>query len=75
MLSAYVLTLMLASAGERIIFKVTVDGMAPFRAILLLLILFTSIIAFACIAITKRFLYVSDILIPRPSSPSCPLIS
>jgi hypothetical protein len=53
---------MFASASERIIFKVTVDGMAPFRAVLLLLILLTSIFAFACIAIGKRLIYVTILL-------------
>lgn len=56
------MTLMFASVSERIIFKVTVDGMAPFRAVLLLLILLTSIFAFACIAIGKRLVYVIIIL-------------
>jgi hypothetical protein len=74
MLSAYVVTLMVASAGERIIFKVTVDGMAPFRAILLLLILFTSIIAFACIAIVKRLIHVSNSSLPLSAPSVCSLL-
>jgi len=49
-----VTTLLLSCTAERVIFKVSVDSMVPFRGVLLLLILFTSIILHACVVIGKR---------------------
>mmetsp|Transcript_16337 Transcript_16337/g.24624 ORF Transcript_16337/g.24624 Transcript_16337/m.24624 type:complete len:420 (+) Transcript_16337:49-1308(+) len=58
----YVTLLLVSSTGERLIFKMAVDSMAPFRAVLLLLILFTSMIIHAAIAIGKRVIYKDSVV-------------